>query len=290
MPSLITSFPIWSARCYTIARPFHSSRSHSVTDQLGSKQLHRGSVRVVPKLSRCSSAYFCATPERIPSVPSNSISDLFLAVLRSSISILCQSHLNRCLTTHTLLFRSGSSPVDSVPILCSAHHFGHTPHHRCPALRSAMSLLLTSPPCLRGATPGSAVSTRCLSFQCFAFPTLRLAVRPGPFHSVQSCSVSGLCARLCAHPSRSVSTLRHSSPFLTFAIRRGSGLSPSAAMQLLSFPCQCWAMILGSKPFRFRSVQLTDLLFRSSAAPIKTARGLAGANQCSSGPAMLLLG
>ena len=36
-------------------------------------------------------------------------------------------------------------------------------------------------------------------------------------------------------------------------------------------------MLLGADPFRFLSGQLTALLFRSSAAPVETARGLAGA-------------
>ena len=36
-------------------------------------------------------------------------------------------------------------------------------------------------------------------------------------------------------------------------------------------------MLLGADPFRFLSGQLIALLFRSSAAPVETARGLAGA-------------
>ena len=158
MPSLITSFPIWSARCYAFAWFFYSSQSNSAAWPVPGALCKAYSHLFDSMPLRCSSAYFCATPKRIPSVPSNSISDLFLAVLRSSISILCQSHLNRCLTIHTSLFRSSSSPVDSVPILCSAHHFGPTPHRRCPALRSALPWPCYLP--LRLATAAPFLSSR----------------------------------------------------------------------------------------------------------------------------------
>ena len=134
----------------------HSSQSHSAAWPVPGALCKAYSHLFDSMPLRCSFAYFCATPERIPSVPCNSISDLFLAVLRSSISILCQSHLSQC---HSFF----SPPCSSTAALHLSIPY--------PALASPV---------------GSSLR--------LALPTLRLPVRPGPFRSIQSYSGSWLCA------------------------------------------------------------------------------------------------
>ena len=95
-------------------------------------------------------------------------------------------------------FHSSSPPVNSVPSPCQSRRF------------LASSRFAIAMQC--GLTPCSSFALRSSSCRRFASPTLRLPVRPGPFRSIQSYSVSWLCARLCTHPSRSVTCPHHSTP------------------------------------------------------------------------------
>ena len=200
-------------------------------------------------------AHFCATPKPCPLIPFVT-AQLRLGSLPRRSSLI---HLNSLPVASEPLpnYSYFAIPQRLVarrfrthPLQCSSFRPHASPSLSCSPIRSSMALLLTSPPCHSGAVP------------FFAIPTPRLAVRPGPFHSIQSYSVACPGGTFFCY---------------AFALRRGSGLSQSAAMRHFSFPCPSWAMLLGADPFRFLSGQLTALLFRSSAAPVETARGLAGA-------------
>lgn len=186
----------------------------------------------ISKPFRCSSAYFCATPERIPSVPCNSISDLFLAVLRSSVSILCQSHLSRSDSSTfgaipqqlaACQFRTQPLPVPSLPHFVSLCHRHAVRLHSLPFLRFA--ILFVAAPRVTNASPSGSSRAIPQHSKLFRF----LAV----------CFGSILIPR-AAYPAW---------PCFTLAVLRGSGLSPSVAVQRTTPPISAMPE-LGDAPRR----------------------------------------
>lgn len=169
-------------------------------------------------------------------MPCNSVSDLFFDVLRSSVSILCQSHLSRSDSStfgaipqqlSACRFRTQPLPVPSRPRFVALYHRHAVRLHSLLFLRFA--ILFVSAPCVTNASPSGssrAIPQHSKLFRCFSRGTF-------------------FCY---AFSQRLVSK-----PFITLAVLRGSGLSPSAAMRHLSFPCPSWAILLGTEPFRSRS-------------------------------------
>ena len=165
-------------------------------------------------------------------MPCNSVSDLFFDVLRSSVSILCQSHLSRSDSStfgaipqqlYTCQFRTQPLPVPSLPRFVSLYHRHAVRLHSLLFLRFA--ILFVAAPRVTNASPFGSSRAIPQHSKLFRF----LAV----------CFGSILIPR-AAYPAWSCFTL---------AVLRGSGLSPSVAVQRTTPPISAMPE-LGDAPRR----------------------------------------
>ena len=236
-------------------------------------------------------------------MPCNSVSDLFLAVLRSSISILCQSHLSRSDSSTfgaipqqlaACQFRTQPLPVPSLPHFVSLCHRHAVRLHSLLFLRFA--ILFVAAHRVTNASPsGSSRAipqhSKLFRFLAVCFGSILIPRAAQPVLTIQRLSVS---ARIMTAPiPRTTSRLetihhpRRTSRFRSEPIRRSpahyaadlcharAGRCSSALIRSDSYPVSSLPCCSGAAQLQSKPLVALPVLFHSI-------RCRAGANQFSS--------